>query len=111
MSHYRSFAEQSAHYFSRPHDAVPDAPIETPAAWTGDAMRHDDSWRFALSRSQVDELETAMQAALATGRPTGELAREDFPLPRLASQLDAWREQLDTGRGFLLITAQGIFFL
>ena len=104
MTHYRSFAEQSAHYFSRPHDGVPEAPITTAAAWRGDALQDDESWRFALSPEQIDEFEAALNAAAATGRATGELAREDFPLPSLGPQIDAWREELDTGRGFLLVT-------
>jgi hypothetical protein len=104
MAHYRSFAEQSAHYFSRAHDGLPDAPIATAAAWRGDGLKDHDGWRFALSASQIDELEAAMAVAAATGKATGELTRADFPLPRLSNEIDAWRRELDGGRGFLLIT-------
>ena len=42
--------------------------------------------------------------ALETGRPTSELRRRDFPLPGLGPHIDAWREELDSGRGFVVIT-------
>ena len=32
-----------------------------------------------------------------------ELARADFPLPKLAAAIAGWMEQLDHGRGFLLV--------
>ncbi len=104
MENYRSFGQQSAHYFQRPHDAIPEGPIEAPAAWRGDALSHDDSWRFALSFEQIEEIESAIRHALETGRPTSELRRRDFPLPGLGPQIDAWREELDSGRGFVVIT-------
>ncbi len=104
MSNYRSFAARSAHYFSRPHDGIPDGPIDSPAAWRGDALAEGDTWRFPLSSDQIEEFEAAIRAAVATGRPTAELSREDFPLPILGPQIDAWRGELDCGRGFVLIT-------
>ena len=103
MSNYRSFAAQSAHYFNRPHDGIPDGPIESAAAWRGGALTEDGSWRFPLSSQQIEEIETAIGSAVATGRPTAELSREDFPLPTLSPLIDTWREELDTGRGFILI--------
>lgn len=101
---YRSFGAQSAHYFSRPHDEIPSGPIQVAAAWRGDAMSADGRWRVALSSHQIEEIESAIAAAIATGRATGELDREDFPLPDLAPLIDGWREELDTGRGFVVIS-------
>ena len=80
MSNYRSFQEQSGHYFGRPHDAVPEKPVECEAAWRGDVMEGDPSWRVALSSDAVREIENAIDTALATNKPTGELVRQDFPL-------------------------------
>ena len=104
MAHYPSFAAQSANYFDRPHEKVPDGPIAAPAAWRGDALADDDSWRFALSSAHIEEIETAIRSVIASGRATGELVRDDFPLPTLGPHIDAWREELDTGRGFVLIS-------
>lgn len=103
-SYYRSFREQSAHYFNRAHEGVPDGAVEVAAAWRGEALAGDDSWRIPLSSDQIEEIEAAIRSAVATGRPTGELTRNDFPLPDLGHKIAAWREELAVGRGFLLIT-------
>ncbi|MBW2290747.1 MAG: TauD/TfdA family dioxygenase [Deltaproteobacteria bacterium] len=104
MATYPSFGEQSAHYFNRPHDEIPSGPVATVAAWRGDAIADDDTWRFTLSSAQIEEIEAAIRSAIATGRPTGELERKDFPLPDLSPAIAGWREELDTGRGFVVIT-------
>ena len=103
-SYYRSFREQSAHYFNRAHEGVPDGAVEVAAAGRGEALAGDDSWRIPLSSDQIEEIEAAIRSAVATGRPTGELTRNDFPLPDLGHKIAAWREELAVGRGFLLIT-------
>ena len=38
----RGFAEQTAHYFTRPHDAPARGPVGGPAAWHGKALRERD---------------------------------------------------------------------
>ncbi|MDJ0786350.1 MAG: TauD/TfdA family dioxygenase [Myxococcota bacterium] len=104
MSSYRSYAEQAGHYFGRPHEQMAEGPIESPAAWTGKAMRQTDAWRVRLSDAQADELDTALATARASGKPTDQLVREDFPLPTLGRDIAQWREELDRGRGFLLVS-------
>ena len=43
MSEFRSFRDQSLHYFMRDHTEIPTGPIDSPAAWRGDEMRaHQD---------------------------------------------------------------------
>jgi hypothetical protein len=104
MATYRSFGEQAAHYFNRPHEGIPEGRLEVDAAWRGDELSRDDRWRIELSRDQIEEFEAAVQTALATGRPTAELGRDEFPLPRLAGEIDTWRRELATGRGFVVVT-------
>ena len=103
MAAYRSFGEQSLHYFTRPHDEVPRVAVEGDAAWRGDELADDASWRTTFSREQLTEIEHAIEFAIATGKPTGELDKRDFPIPSLAQTLDALRDDLITGRGFALL--------
>ncbi len=104
MAHFRTFSEQGSHYFGRPHDAIPAGPVEGPAAWRGDDLERDDSWQVAWTPEQIEEIERALEHARATGKPTGELTRDDFPLPGSKASFDAWRKELLNGRGFLLIS-------
>lgn len=100
---YLSFLDQLLHYFDRPHTTVPDGPVGGAAAWRGEQLAGSDEWIVALTDAQAEELRTATAHACGTGRPMGELTEEDFPLPRLASEVARWRADLDRGRGFLLV--------
>jgi hypothetical protein len=104
MAGYLSYAEQSAHYFRRPHEGPALAPLATPAAWRGAELSRRSDWRLRLTPAQVDELERALAAATASGKPDAELTAADFPLPGLAAELARWRGELERGLGFLLVS-------
>lgn len=102
---HRTFREQAVHYFTRPHTRVPDAPIDSPAAWRGEDLREQESrWRVRLDASEQDELERALDAIERGGIPMQALDRDRVPLPRLAGRIAGWREALMRGRGFLLVS-------
>ena len=101
---YRSYAEQGAHYFARPHESLPPGPIGGPGAWRGTAL-DSSAWRVALDAEQLAGFERALVAARASGKTLAELTRDDFPLPpALAADVARWRHELSHGRGFLLLT-------
>jgi hypothetical protein len=101
---YLSYAEQAGHYFARPHEAPRHEPVDGPAAWRGPEIAQRDDWRCRLDEAQVEELDAALAHAKATGRPTGELAAADFPLPTLAAEVARWRHELRDGRGFQVVS-------
>ncbi|MGH8528833.1 MAG: TauD/TfdA family dioxygenase [Nevskiales bacterium] len=100
---YKSLRAQTLHYFARPHERVPSEPLKLPAAWRGAEMRKRGDWRVQLSTAEIQELKSAVQHAQTTGKPLGELSKQDFPLPTLAARIDAWRHEIRHGRGFVLI--------
>lgn len=101
---YWSYAEQAQHYFSRPHQAPRHEPLQNAAAWRGSAVADRDDWRHALSEAHVEEIEAALAAARATGKPTGELTASEFPLPSLTNEIRRWRAEIASGRGFQLVS-------
>jgi hypothetical protein len=101
---YLSYAEQARHYFARPHEAPLHVPLDVPAAWRGPEVARRDDWREILSESQVAEIERALAAAKATGKPAGELTAADFPLPTLAAEIARWRAEIQAGRGFQVVS-------
>ncbi len=104
VPHYRSYGEQSLHYFDRPDEGLPPGPVAGAAAWRGDAMRDSREWRVALEPSQIAELERALIHARGTGRTMQELTKADFPLPVLVPLLAGWRTTVGYERGFLLVS-------
>ncbi len=104
MSAYFSYGEQSVHYFRRPHEAPAREPLATAAAWRGREMARRSDWRVRLDATQVQELERALAAATATGKPTGELTATDFPLGSLVGEMRRWRYELEQGRGFQVVS-------
>jgi hypothetical protein len=104
MGEFFSYGRQTAHYFDRPHDAIPAGPVASAAAWRGSDVARGDDWRFVLDDAHVAELEAALARASATGRPLEELRADDFPLPSLGSAIDDWRSELECGRGFVLVS-------
>jgi hypothetical protein len=104
MAEYFSYGKQSLHYFTRPHDGLPPGKVESPSAWHGADIDPDGDWRVVLSAAQIEELEKATATAMASGRELGELSADDFPLPTLARDIGAWRSELESGRGFLLVS-------
>lgn len=78
-------------------------PASGPAAWLGPEMHRRTDWIRPFDAAEIAEIEAAMRHARAAGRGLRNLRLEDFPLPTLAAATDAWLDELDTGRGFLLL--------
>jgi hypothetical protein len=104
MGTYNSYAEQAGHYFSRPHAATARQPLKVAAAWRGADLTDSDEWRVRLDVDQVAEIDRALATARASGKPTGELTAQDFPLPDVSAEIARWRHELDAGRGFLVVS-------
>ncbi len=98
-----SFAEQALHYFDRPHETVPTAPLAGPAAWRGEDLARRDDWVVRLGAAEIAELD-AVRARLRDRRRTiATLAPDEVALPILEPLLAGWRRELTMGRGFVVL--------
>lgn len=82
--------------------SVQRAIISEAAAWIGPQIQHDPSWIHQLDAAAIAEID----AALAHVRRSGAripFAAEAFPLPRFAAVLDRLLDEIENGRGFVLI--------
>lgn len=100
---YMSFIEQTLHYFDRPHDAMPETPVVSKAAWRGASMPSLSELAYELSPEQKQELQEAVLHAVALGRETRTLTAADFPLPAWSELFADWRAALTDGIGFQVI--------
>jgi len=106
----RSFVEQSFHFFSRPHSAVPAAGAlaGTRAAWLGESL-DPAAWQYVLSTAEKqDALDSVAHAAAvlaARNASLSSLMPTDFPLRALLHAIRDWRRELRGvhGRGFVLV--------
>ena len=76
-------------------------PIPGPAAWYGRDLSQGDEWIYRLSRPETDDLLRVVAAV--RGAPREQIGVADVPLDALAPAVQAWRETLRHGRGFVLV--------
>ena len=100
---FLSFAEQTLHYFDRPHEKGVSGVVASPAAWVGSELAPIERLAYRLTDEDLHELEAALMTARNLDRPTSRLRAEDFPLPSVAARIAEWRETLAHGLGFQVI--------
>lgn len=80
----------------RLHGLVTDA-----SAWRGPDLARDGDWIVTLSRENVRDMEAAL--ARVRGRPIESITLKEFPIPSLEPTLARVAEELENGRGFVLM--------
>lgn len=78
-------------------------PAAGPALWFGNDQASRGEWMIQLDAAQVAELDRAAAAVRAHGLRLDDATRADFSLPTLAPLLERTRQELERGRGFVLI--------
>ena len=77
--------------------------VRDKSAWMGRDFRNDDSWVATLTKSQVAELSEAAVNCIARGIALTAVKRADFKLKSMAPVIEAWAEEINNGRGFVLV--------
>ncbi|GAM42913.1 hypothetical protein TCE0_044f17309 [Talaromyces pinophilus] len=89
----------------RPYSDFPKI-ITGPTAWTKDdfsgSPEKEALWKHPFTEEELEELSTAAEQYLASGRSLTEMSKEYFPLPKMAKYLEEVRDDLMNGRGFTL---------
>jgi hypothetical protein len=73
------------------------------AAWHGQGLATSTEWLRRLTTAGLDELEAALRAVQARGLRWRQITRDDFPLPELSPLLAEVRDELEHGRGLVLL--------
>ena len=87
---------------------LPPGPIGGPAAWKGPEIDAVDKsggrdWLYEFTPADLAELDGAVRAHFAAGREMGEITPETFRLPTLAPKLAGHLDQVQRGRGFVML--------
>ncbi|MET0487082.1 MAG: TauD/TfdA family dioxygenase [Candidatus Rokuibacteriota bacterium] len=78
-------------------------PIPGRVAWRGEDLAASSDWIRMVTTAEVDELDRALRAVQRRGLAWRELTREDFSIPRFSAALAEVREELENGRGVVLL--------
>lgn len=78
-------------------------PFEDSSAWNAKTFANDDSWIYYLTPHDLDELNRAMLTAKSTGKTINQLTSTDFPLSNFVKAFTDFKNELEDGRGFVLL--------
>ncbi len=78
-------------------------PVADRSAWRGADLARDRSWLDVLSPAEVEELDAALGVVESRGLHPLQFTRDDFPLPTLAGRFRAVLDELENGRGFVVL--------
>ena len=83
---------------------VHDVPFRGPGAWEGAALADPAGWTWLIPPAVLAEFDAALRRIRAAGRHIPELSAADFPAPSFRPAADAMRAELETGRGFVVLS-------
>jgi hypothetical protein len=73
------------------------------SAWKGTDFAKDTSWIGQLTEPEINEIVSAADRCLAKGIEIETITRNDFPLPTMAARIAEWTQEINYGRGFVLV--------
>jgi len=77
--------------------------IVAPFAWKGGELQDRTDWIRPFRPAELKEIDAALHGVKRRGLAWLDVTRNDFPLPVLASELASIAQELETGRGMILL--------
>lgn len=77
--------------------------IEHPSAWTRRDLENDSTWIHVLDDADRDELRAASERSRTAGVAAEALTPAAFPLPRLSGRLRTVLDEVEHGRGVVML--------
>lgn len=77
--------------------------IRGASVWNAATFEQNNDWIQHFSEDDIAEIEAALAHQRALGKSLAALTVDDFPLPRLGVRLAGVADELEHGRGFLLL--------
>jgi hypothetical protein len=78
-------------------------PVNLPCAWYGRDLANDDSWIWHLRDEHIAELDQALAHSKQLGLGEQEVTSAQFPIPLFSQFLQQMLQELEFGRGFVLM--------
>jgi Taurine catabolism dioxygenase TauD, TfdA family len=78
-------------------------PVSGRCAWKATTMRNDPPWIWPLPAQGLTDIDAALADVERRGLKPPAITKADFPLPHIAGDLARLAEELEEGRGFLVV--------
>ena len=78
-------------------------PINAPFAWKGADMQRSTEWLRPFKANELAEFDAALKAVKRRGLDLFDIERKDFPLPNFSQALANIAQELETGRGMIML--------
>lgn len=85
------------------NDIIQATPISGPAVWRGPDIAHDTAWIHQITPDTIAVFDAALAHLKAQGLSFPNFGKDDFPLHALAADFARYADELENGRGFLLL--------
>jgi len=79
-------------------------PVKGPSVWYGPEMARSDNWIYRLSENEIADIDNAIKGVNRRNLQLKDIGKEDFDLPELGPKLLIVRDEIITGRGFVVIS-------
>jgi hypothetical protein len=86
-----------------PNAKIPNEPVTLRSAWQGADFKGNQSWIDIWSQPELDDLDRALAKVHAAGIPWHQIDRQQFELPIAGARLKRIADELENGRGFVLL--------
>ena len=83
--------------------AVKHRPIGGACTWTGATLKDRTDWIRPFEPSELAEIDVAVRAVQRRGVDWVDVGRADFPLPKFSVEIAKIAQELETGRGMIML--------
>ena len=73
------------------------------SVWNADTFENDDSWIYNFSDEELSEIDGALEDLRAVNLAFPNFSKTDFHLPKLETKLNEFSNELENGRGFVVL--------
>jgi len=79
------------------------SPLTGRAVWDVGDVENADDWVWQLGEAELSDINTALAYSADAGDNYLNLSRATFPLPRMATSIARWLDEIENGRGFVVV--------
>ena len=77
--------------------------LSGPSVWNANTFENDDNWIYNFSDEELSEIDTALKDLRAVNLAFPNFFKTDFHLPKLETRLNEFSNELENGRGFVVL--------